>query len=304
MNRNEPLVSVVIPAFNAARTIAGTIASALEQTVTDVEVIVVDDGSTDRTVDTARSVPDDRLSVIEQANRGAAAARNAGIARSRGTWLAFLDADDVWAPNKLARQLELIAERPGTLAAQAGCYYVNDELEPFRIGHCRPTDDLLLSFLDFRNLPAAMSSWIVKRSLVEEIGAFNTELAILEDWEFSIRLARFANPLLIDEPLTMYRIHPGNRSRDLDLHIRPGLIVLGDLFADPALPKRVVDRKRRVYARFYLMLCGGAFNVRRPCAVLKWGLRAAVCDPRVMPYAAAMPARYAMRKLDARRSGL
>jgi hypothetical protein len=213
--------------------------------------------------------------------------------------VAFLDSDDIWLPNKLQRQLELMAAKPGCMASQGSAYFVDDELRPLKLRRCVPVDNPLLTFLRFQNLPNAASSWIVRRELLDQIGGFDPDLVILEDWEFSLRLARYANPLCIDEPLTLYRVHPGNRSRDLDIHIAPGLTVLGRLFVDPALPPAIRAREREIYARFFTMLCGGALRVRRWRACLYWGLRALRTDPRMIGYMAAMPLRRIRRRLGA-----
>lgn len=296
-----PRVTTVIPAYNAARTITRTLESALTQTITDVEVIVVDDGSTDTTRDIVAAAEDPRVRLIAQPNGGVAAARNTGIANAQGEWVAFLDSDDLWLPHKLERQLELMAASPGCMASQASAYFVDDQLRPLKLRRCVPVADPLLTFLRFQNLPNAASSWIVRRTLLERIGGFDPGLEILEDWEFSLRLARHANPLCIDEPLTLYRVHPGNRSRNLDIHIAPGFTVLERLFSDPTLPAEVRSHEREIYARFYTMLCGGAFRVHRWGACAHWGVRALRTDPRMIGYMAALPARRINRRLAASR---
>lgn len=300
----RPLVSVVIPAYNAERTIAQTLESALAQAVSQIEVIVVDDGSTDDTAAVVGGNPDPRVRLVQRANGGVASARNAGIELAQGEWVAFLDADDIWLAHKLERQLQLMSALPGCQASQGSAYFVDDQLKPLKLRRCVPVDDPLLTFLRFQNLPNAASSWVVRRSLIEQIGAFNQELVILEDWEFSLRLARYANPLCIDEPLTLYRVHPGNTSRNIDIHVEPGFKVLQQLFSDPTLPAEIRAHEREIYARFYTMLCGGMFRVGRWGACASWGLRALRTDPRMFAYMAATPARRLGRRLDARRAGL
>jgi len=300
---SDPLVSVVIPAYNSSRTIAQTLESALTQGIAEIEVIVVDDGSSDDTAEIVRRSEDHRLRLVQRPNGGVASARNAGIELARGEWVAFLDSDDIWLPHKLERQLELMSAQPGCQASQGSAYFVDDQLRPLKLRRCIPVDDPLLTFLRFQNLPNAASSWVVRRSLIEQIGPFNADLVILEDWEFSLRLARYASPLCIDEPLTLYRVHPGNTSRNIDIHIEPGFKVLQELFADPTLPADVRAHEREIYARFYTMLCGGMFRVGRWGACAAWGLRALRTDPRMLAYMAATPARRLGRKLDARRAG-
>jgi len=290
------LVSVVIPAYNCARTIRQTLESALTQEDAELEVIVVDDGSSDATVEIVEAIPDPRVRLVRQSNAGPAAARNTGTLQARGTWVAYLDADDLWLPHKLRTQLAVLSSRPDVLAVQASAYIVDDQLNVLWLNRCTQPENLLLSFLRFQNLPNAPSSWIVAREKLLEIGNWDAELAILEDWEFSLRLARYCNPVCLPEPLSMYRQHPGNRSRELDIHIAPGLRVLGRLFADPTLPADVRDREHEVYARFYTMLCGGALRTNRWITSARWGLKALRTDPTMLAYIATTPLRRRRRR--------
>lgn len=294
-----PRVSVIVPAFNAAQTIRETVDSILAQTVQDIEVIVVDDGSTDGTIDVVRGFGDERVRLVEQHNGGAAAARNTGIGRAAGTWVAFLDSDDLWLPEKLERQLAEL-ERTGMDAALTSVVLVDANLAPLEVRHSTPSDDLLMDFLSFRNLPAVMDTLIVRRSRLEQVGRFSADLVILEDWDLLIRLARNGGVHPVTEPLALYRQHPGNRSRDLSIHIEPGFKVLGRLFADPTLPAHVRRRRRLIYGRFYAMLSGGAFKVRDWPEALRWGVRALRSDPRTAGYLLALPLRAVRRRLARR----
>src|SRR5689334_21674594 len=111
---SEPLVSVVIPAYNAGSTIKATIISVLNQTLSDIEVLVIDDGSTDNTADivAAFSDTDKRISIIRSVNQGVARARNLGIEKSRGQYIAFVDADDIWHQTKLEKQCAFLQQFP------------------------------------------------------------------------------------------------------------------------------------------------------------------------------------------------
>ncbi|HEX3616119.1 MAG TPA: glycosyltransferase [Solirubrobacteraceae bacterium] len=302
MSGSTPRVTVVMPAFNVARTITEAMASVLSQTMDDLELLVVDDGSTDETATTALSVQDPRVRVIRRENGGTSAARNTGIEQAQGDWVAFLDADDVWLPRKLEIQLALMAQAPGCLASQGSAYLVDDDLRQLALRHCVPVENPLLTFLRFENLPNAGSSWIVERTLLEKIGGFDTTLPRIEDWEFSIRLARFAQPLCIDEPLALYRYHDGNRSHDIDAHVDAGLVILDRLFADPTLPAEIRSHRREVYARFYNMLCGGMFRTRNWPGCVYWGTRALVTDPRVVGYMMLTPIRRLKRRAEVRQS--
>ena len=300
MNGSAPAITVVVPAYNAADTVVETIQGVLRQTMEDLEVVVVDDGSGDDTAARVEAIADPRLRLLRQENGGAAAARNAGIRQARGRWVAFLDSDDVWLPHKLEVQLAVLESNPGVSAVQSGAYFVDDRLRPLEVRRCVQPDDSLLTFLRFQNLPNAASTWVIERDALERIGMFDTSLAILEDWDISIKAARHCNPISIEEPLSLYRVHPGNRSRDLEIHIEPGLRILARLFADPTLPRQVRDREREIYARLYTMFAGGALRAgqRRACA--RWGLRAVRADPRALAYLGSLPARRLRRRLSRR----
>src|SRR5947209_7802599 len=221
MSTTPPLVSVVIPAYNSARTVRAAVESALQQSVDDLEVIVVDDGSADETAETAEAIGDPRVRVLRQHNGGAASARNAGIDAARGQYVAFLDADDLWLPEKLRVQLAVLTQRPDVSAVQCGVINVDDDLRFLSEERCRESDDALLDCLYFRNMPGMMTTLVIERRKFEEMGVFDTALTILEEWDMTIKAARYCNMFSIEQPLALYRVHPGNRSRDLDIHIEP-----------------------------------------------------------------------------------
>jgi glycosyltransferase involved in cell wall biosynthesis len=293
----NPLVSVVIPAYNSARTVRPAIDSALAQTMNDLEVIVVDDGSTDGTAEVARAVDDRRVNVLVQENAGAAAARNTAIAAASGRYVGLLDADDLWLPHKLERQLELLQSRADVSAVQTGVFNVDDQLRLLAVKRCTQSHDPLLDTLCFRNMPGNMSTLLIERAKFEQMGVFDTSLVILEEWDMHIKCARYCNLQSLAEPLALYRIYPGNRSRDLDIHIEPGFKVLVRLFADPDLPPHIASQKRAIYGRFYTMLAGGAFKVGRWRECSRWAGRALLSDPRMLGYMLGLPSRRLRRRL-------
>lgn len=293
-------VSVVIPAYNAARTLKTTVQSVFEQTMQDFEIIIVDDGSKDNTVEAAQSIEDSRVKVISQPNGGASSARNTGIKVAEGEYVAFLDADDLWMPHKLERQLAVLTGEKDVNAVQSGVYYVNNDLEVLSICPCFESKDVLLETLLFQNLPGLMSTLIVKRSVFEKIGYLDTNLVILEDWELAIRLSRDCNLKSVEEPLALYRQFPGNRSKNLSIHIKPGYIVLDRLFKDASLPVHIKKRKKLIYSTFYTMLCGGAFNAGKYGESFKWGAKALINHPLVLGYVLSLPLRRLQRNSSRR----
>lgn len=286
-----PVVSVVIPAYNATRTLAATVQSALAQTVSDLEVIIVDDGSRDDTLAVARSIQDPRVKVLTQANGGAAAARNTGISAAIGKYIALLDADDLWLPEKLERQLEILETVPTIEAVQCGAYFVDDQLNLLSVQHCTDTGEALVETLLFQNLPAFLSALVVRRDRLIEVGMFDTELEILEEWDMALKMSRYCGMRSVKEPLVLYRVHPGNRHRNVDIHIQPGLLVLERLFAETSLELEIRRRRRQAYGTFYRTLAGGYFNNKQYSAFAKWAAKSLVQDPGQMIYMAGLPLR-------------
>jgi glycosyltransferase involved in cell wall biosynthesis len=296
----QPLVSAVVPAYNAARTLRAAVESILIQTVVDIEVIVVDDGSEDETAEVARAIADPRVRLISQPNLGASAARNAGIHTARGRYVAFLDADDLWLPDKLARQLALLHSRPHVHAVHCGAIYVDDELRVLSVRPCRPWRDALLDVLHFENLSAFPSTLMAKREKLEQRG-FDPSLVMHEDWDMAIHAARHWRLHPVEAPLALYRVHRGNRSRDVERHVASGLSVIERVFADASLPVRVRSRRRTVYARYYTMLAAAALKYGQWRQATRWAVTAIGIHPVACAYMGRLALRRAKRWLSGER---
>lgn len=209
-----PSVSVVIATYNHARFLPVSIGSALDQTSAPHEVIVVDDGSTDRTSDVVAEhvAADPRVRYVRQPNHGRSAARNTGIASASGELIAFLDADDVWEPEKLARQLPHFADR--TVGVVYSALSVIDpnggavSIEKPR-GHWRPRSGRITRRLLYANF-IPLSSAVVRRSLLEPAGTlFDERLEMAEDWDLWLRLSLQCAFVVVRQPLVRYRVgHP------------------------------------------------------------------------------------------------
>ena len=201
------LLSVVIPAYNVEKFILPTVRSVLSQEVESMEVIVVDDGSTDSTAEVVTTIRDDRLRIIRQANRGLSGARNTGIRHSQGKYVAFLDADDVWFPHKIRKQLELMESDANLGFTYTFSAYINERGE--RSGQLWITSVREPSFMDLikRNHVLA-SSVVARKDCVFQTGLFDENLRACEDQEFLVRLlykTKYKGRLL-PEVLTGYRV--------------------------------------------------------------------------------------------------
>ena len=209
-----PEVTTIIPTHDRRSMLRAALASVLWQRDVEIEVMVVDDGSTDGTADFLESVRDPGISVIRNdAPRGVSAARNCGVEHARGYWVAFVDDDDVWAPDKLRRQLDA-ATSSGAQWGYAGAVNINLDLAIVG-GRPPPGPTEVMSTIGrYNNVPGGGSNVIVRRQLMEDVGSFDERLYNTEDWEMWIRLAEMGIPACTDSPLVGYRVHDTNASLD------------------------------------------------------------------------------------------
>ncbi len=203
------LVTTIIPSYNAREFISETIESAICQTHHDQEIIVVDDGSSDGSVDRLKDFGD-RIHLIQQPNGGPAKARNTGARLASGRWLAFLDADDRWSPEKLEKQLALADEHTSLVYTDrlnfGDCGRMNRRLSEVATLWEGDVFEQLL-----RGNFITMSSALIRREDFLELGGFDEdrELISVEDWEFFVRFAEAGKRVRVcPEPLTEYRWHP------------------------------------------------------------------------------------------------
>ena len=204
----------MIPTRNRRALLSRTLATVLWQREVDLEVIVVDDCSTDGTVAMVLGLGDRRLSVVRQDERcGVSEARNRGIEQSTGEWVAFLDDDDLWAPDKLLKQLRC-AQALSRGWAYGGSVMVTSDLAMVAGGE-PPSADAACRLMPLINMvPAGASNVLVRRDLLDRAGRFDTGLRHLADWDMWIRLAQLGLPAVVVEPILAYVLHSGNASVD------------------------------------------------------------------------------------------
>jgi len=208
-----PRFSVIIPAFNCERFIFETVQSVLEQRYPAAEIIIVDDGSTDKTKQVldriSSSLP---LRYHYQPNQGPSGARNCGAALAKGEWIAFLDQDDLWQPEKLLIQAQHVRSHPEAAILWCDYEYI-DEAGGTRkpLKRTDPLSSLMLNSF----ISPIPSTVIIRKDAFDAVGGFNSTLRGYEDWELFMRLASQFPVYFIDQILVKYRCHPKQLSRNI-----------------------------------------------------------------------------------------
>jgi len=252
-----PLASVIIPTFNRRALVAEAIASALAQEGADFELIVVDDGSTDGT-EAALAPIRDQLRFLSQTNRGVSAARNTGARVARGEWLAFLDSDDIWLPDRLCAQMAFVREHPETRICQTGEIWIRNGVRVNPCNHHRkPDGDVFLPSL--QRCLVSPSAVMIRRDLFEAAGGFDESLPACEDYDLWLRLAWQTPVPLIDRPLVIKRGgHADQLSRRYWGMDRFRVRSLQRLLAEPALSATQREAVRAVLTEKCVILAQGA----------------------------------------------
>lgn len=212
-----PRVTVVIPAYNRSQALRPTIDSVLAQTFTDWELLVVDDGSTDDTGDVVRSCTDPRIRYLRQANAGHSAARNLGLEHARGELLAFLDHDDRWLPEKLARQVQYLDRHPEVVLVYAEWEAVDEDSVYQGPGKKVVVEgEAWKELLTEHNFVHSMSLPLLRTEQVRRVGGFRAEMDICDDLDLFLRLARLGPFGFVPEVLLQYNVgRPDQQSRNI-----------------------------------------------------------------------------------------
>lgn len=284
----QPLVSVVIPAYNAATFIKTSVESVLGQTFRDFELIVVDDGSTDATSAILTSYGD-RIHCLRLPNGGVSRARNQGVARARGRWVAFLDADDAWKPTKLARQVEELHRRPECGACYTAILVADAQLTPLleqrsERGGVERADLLVKGNL----VTGSASSVACDKGLLTQTGGFDERLSLCADWDMWLRLASTTCFAYVDEPLVLYRRSSASMSTNPTVLERDTLRLLEKAFRDRPAETRL---RPKAYGRQYRVLSGSYYHAGLYSDAARCLAHALRHDPSHALYAAAMPLR-------------
>jgi glycosyltransferase involved in cell wall biosynthesis len=279
---NRPRVSVIVPAHDEEEFLADAAGSVLGQTWKDLELIVVNDGSEDRTAELADSLArkDARVRVLHRKVAGGlSSARNAGIAAAAGELICFLDADDILLPDKLERQVTFLDRFPGCDLVFSDWYVGDGKLTPLYLGRCEPPRLPMREVLVYGTWFACMTA-LVRASLVERTGPFDESLRGAEDWDFWVRASGCGALSYLPGPVAVYRLHARQMHRDGTLmrnaregvirkHFKPGTGELDAARAAMAWREAVGHWERRHYAGIAASLLTCLWHARSPRTLRK-----------------------------------
>ena len=209
------LVSVIMPAFNAESYLVEAVESVLAQSYVHWELWIIDDGSTDRTLELARSFDDPRVQVHPQPHQGISAARNHGLSLAQGEWIAFLDADDIWLGQKLEKQLALASGQEVLVYSDYLTLQgtTTTHIDPFRLCPDFSREGSLFRQLIQHDFIGTLTVLLPKKA-VQQVGFFDEQLNAPGDWDYWIRLSEQFSWVYLCEPVAIYRNHPAGISKD------------------------------------------------------------------------------------------
>jgi glycosyltransferase involved in cell wall biosynthesis len=258
-----PKISVIIPAYNAMAYLPATINSVLQQTVDDFEVIVVNDGSSDGIEAWFANLTEPRVKLISQANQGLAGARNTGISNTQSEYLAFLDADDLWEPTKLAKQLQIMEEYPEVGLVYTWVALIDERgASTGRVFKNHAEGDAWKQLVE-RNIVECGSVALVRRQCFTTCGIFDRNLdSFVEDWDMWLRIAAVYPFKVVKEPLVYYRQLANSASKNWAAMERSFKIVIEKAFADA--PADLLGLKERGYSLANLCLAWKVLQCREP----------------------------------------
>ena len=244
--RQWPLVTVVIPSHNYARYVGDAVQSVLAQTYAPVEIIVVDDGSTDDTFQVLARFGD-RIRVLRLPGLGVAHARNAGLRAAMGEFVVFLDADDVLLPDALTAQVACLERCPDVDVVHGQWYSCNQRTGVVRLVAKPEITGDALAYMALGNV-GAIDAIMIRRRALDEVGGFDSAISYTADWEMWFRLAlhgyRFG---YVSQPVAVYRVHGSGMQTRIDVADRDVMYVLGKFFGDPVFKPLLSHRRRHAH---------------------------------------------------------
>ncbi|HEY9625278.1 MAG TPA: glycosyltransferase [Crinalium sp.] len=275
------LISVIIPVYNGEKTVVKTIESVLNQTFSDLELIVINDGSQDATLDKISIIQDSRLKVFSYANAGVSASRNQGIAQASGQYISFLDADDLWTSDKLEAQFKALQVHSNTAVAYSWTDWI-DELDQFLRpgGHIKANGNVYEQLL-LRDFVESGSNPLIRKDALALVGGFDESLTAAEDWDLWLRLAARYEFVCVPLPQVLYRISANSASSDVWAMEKASVYVLERACSQsptvsPALKRKVLGNR---YQYLTIKAIDGSPGPSRGATAARFLWSAVINDP-------------------------
>ncbi len=276
-----PLISVIIPVYNGEKTIKDTIESVLNQTFSDLELIVINDGSQDATSEIVNRIREPRLKFFSYPNAGLAASRNRGISLAVGEFISFIDADDLWTPDKLESQFNALQVNAQAAVAYSWTDWIDESGQFLRPGGYIIANGNVYEQLLKRDFIEGGSNVLIRTQALAEVGGFDESLNAVEDWDMWLRLAARYEFASIPSPQILYRISPNSMSTDVWKMETASLQVIERAFADA--PQSVKIQKRAIFGERYkyltLKAIEGSPERRRGLTAARFFWKAIINDP-------------------------
>ena len=244
-------ISIIIPTYNSEKTIKETIASVQKQSFTDWELIIIDDGSEDNTVNVVREIDESRLRLFVYENGGVSVARNRGIAQSGGDYIAFLDADDLWDVDKLSSQIKALQLNPKAQVAYSWTNYIDESGKLLFSGPRFSYQGNVLKQLLQRNFLLNASNILLRRDALKLVPGFDPEFTYAADWDFYLRLAKNFNFVLVPQYQIYYRQSANSMSTKIEEMRKQCLNALDLTFKD--VPNELKYLKNISYYRTIML---------------------------------------------------
>ncbi|MEG4317851.1 MULTISPECIES: glycosyltransferase family A protein [unclassified Microcoleus] len=275
-NLNQPLISVIIPAYNAEEFIAQTIESVLSQTYQNIEILVVDDGSTDTTAEIIKSFAqkDSRIILLQQSNAGVAAARNLAIQKSKGEYIAPIDADDIWYPQNLEKQVKCLTDSAPSVGVVYSWSVDINEQDLLTGGFYNSTiAGAVYTPLVYKYFIGNASSSLIRRICFEKVGGYNCQFKLesaqgCEDWELYLRIAEHYQFKVVPEYLVGYRQIASSMSGNYAAMAKSHSLIMADVRQrHPEIPSSIY---RWSSSSFYIYLAFRSNSSGNYRSTLSW----------------------------------
>lgn len=246
-------ISVIIPVYNGEKTIKETIKSVLNQSFKLLELIIINDGSTDSTLEIIKSIDDSRLQVFSYPNAGLAASRNRGISHSTGKFISFIDADDLWTFDKLESQIKALQDHPKAAVAYSWTDYIDTEGKLLKSGRQITACGDVYKQLMLWNFLENGSNPLIRSGALEVVGNFDETLSAAEDWDMWLRLAACYEFVAVPKAQILYRVSVNSMSTNLKTQEVESLKVIERAFTH-SKAESLQHLKKYSFARLYKYL--------------------------------------------------